>query len=117
MFPTAAGRWQLASSAGQAASRSSLPQPGRSFQSTATQRAADACGAGCAGNGLGPGTSRCSGGDEQATRLPRIAANPQRAHHPMLLLILEAFGALLVLVLIVWWTMFSGRDKGERRKE
>jgi len=33
----------------------------------------------------------------------------------MLLLILEALGALLVLVLIVWWTMFSGRDKGERR--
>jgi len=35
----------------------------------------------------------------------------------MLLLILEALGALLVLVLIVWWTMFSGRDKGERRKD
>jgi hypothetical protein len=31
----------------------------------------------------------------------------------MLLIVLEAFGALAVLVLIVWWTMFSGRDKGE----
>lgn len=29
------------------------------------------------------------------------------------LLFLEALGALTVLVLIVWWTMFSGRPKGE----
>ena len=31
----------------------------------------------------------------------------------MTLLILEALGALLLLVLIVWWTMFSGRKHGE----
>jgi hypothetical protein len=31
----------------------------------------------------------------------------------MLLIFLEALGALLLLVLIVWWTMFSGRRKGE----
>ncbi len=31
----------------------------------------------------------------------------------MALIVLEAMGALLVLVLIVWWTMFSGRNKGE----
>ena len=31
----------------------------------------------------------------------------------MWLILLEALGALLVLVLIVWWTMFSGRRKGE----
>jgi hypothetical protein len=31
----------------------------------------------------------------------------------MSLLLLEALGALLVLVLIVWWTMFSGRRRGE----
>jgi hypothetical protein len=31
------------------------------------------------------------------------------------LLLLEALGALLVLVGIVWWTMFSGRRGGERR--
>ena len=31
----------------------------------------------------------------------------------MLLLLLEALGALLLLVFIVWWTMFSGRKKGE----
>ena len=31
----------------------------------------------------------------------------------MSLLILEALGALVLLVLIVWWTMFSGRKNGE----
>lgn len=31
----------------------------------------------------------------------------------MLLIFLEALAALLLLVLIVWWTMFSGRKKGE----
>ena len=31
----------------------------------------------------------------------------------MLLIVLDALGALLLLVLIVWWTMFSGRKKGE----
>jgi hypothetical protein len=29
------------------------------------------------------------------------------------LIVLEALGALLLLVLIVWWTMFSGRKSGE----
>ena len=32
----------------------------------------------------------------------------------MWFLILEALGALAVLVLIVWWVMFAGRSKGER---
>lgn len=31
----------------------------------------------------------------------------------MTLLLLEALGALILLVFIVWWTMFSGRKKGE----
>lgn len=31
----------------------------------------------------------------------------------MALLLLEALGALLILVFIVWWTMFSGRKNGE----
>ncbi|MDO8773352.1 MAG: hypothetical protein Q7K57_32520 [Burkholderiaceae bacterium] len=31
----------------------------------------------------------------------------------MVLLLLEALLALLILVLIVWWTMFSGRKNGE----
>ncbi len=29
------------------------------------------------------------------------------------LILLEALLALAALLLIVWWTMFSGRDKGE----
>jgi hypothetical protein len=33
----------------------------------------------------------------------------------MLLILLEALLALVLFVLIVWWTMFSGRDKGELR--
>jgi hypothetical protein len=32
------------------------------------------------------------------------------------LLLLEALAALGVLVLIVWWTMFSGRKGGERQE-
>ena len=31
----------------------------------------------------------------------------------MALLLLEAFGAMVLLVFIVWWTMFSGRKNGE----
>ena len=31
----------------------------------------------------------------------------------MSLVLLEALGALLMLVFIVWWTMFSGRKNGE----
>jgi len=31
----------------------------------------------------------------------------------MLLILLEAFAALCALLFIVWWTMFSGRKKGE----
>jgi len=31
----------------------------------------------------------------------------------MVLILLEALLALLVLVLIVWWTMFAGRSHGE----
>ena len=37
-----------------------------------------------------------------------------RTQHAMWLLILEALLTLGVLIFIVWWTMFSGRKKGER---
>ena len=33
----------------------------------------------------------------------------------MWVILLEAFGAALLLVLIVWWTMFAGRKRGERQ--
>ena len=35
----------------------------------------------------------------------------------MWLILLEAFGALALLILIVWWTMFSGRRGGERKAD
>jgi hypothetical protein len=64
------------------------------------------------------GTSGGKGSDSgklpQAARLPKIQAIIQvRRSCVMSLLLLEALGALVLLVLIVWWTMFSGRDKGE----
>ena len=31
----------------------------------------------------------------------------------MILILLEALAALALLVLLVWWTMFSGRKQGE----
>jgi cbb3-type cytochrome oxidase subunit 3 len=35
----------------------------------------------------------------------------------MLELFLEALLAMVLLLLIVWWTMFSGRKKGEPMRE
>ncbi len=35
----------------------------------------------------------------------------------MALILLEALGAGLLLLLIVWWTMFAGRDRGEPPRE
>ena len=35
----------------------------------------------------------------------------------MWLLLLEALIALVILLFIVWWTMFSGRRRGERPDE
>ena len=35
----------------------------------------------------------------------------------MVLLLLEALGALILLVFIVWWTMFSGRKNGELKSD
>jgi hypothetical protein len=35
----------------------------------------------------------------------------------MWVIVLEALGALGLLVFIVWWTMFSGRRGGERQDE
>ncbi|MDM0106055.1 hypothetical protein QTH97_14015 [Variovorax sp. J22R24] len=33
------------------------------------------------------------------------------------LILLEALGAGIVFVLIIWWTMFSGRKRGELQEE
>ena len=73
-----------------------------------------------AGNGDGAG-----GGVEQPASHPRIApATSARctlrrtgSEVVMWVILLEAFAAGLVFVLIVWWTMFSGRKGGERRDD
>jgi len=67
---------------------------------------------------------------EQATRtaaiapasvVPRIGAAASRLAHRkarvMWVILLEALGAGALLVFIVWWTMFSGRRRGERRSD
>jgi len=70
------------------------------------------------GAGYGPGSVA------QAARVPTMSAgNAHRCPRPallnqpltrsMTLLLLEALGALVLLVFIVWWTMFSGRKNGE----
>jgi hypothetical protein len=35
----------------------------------------------------------------------------------MWLILLEALAALVILVFIVWWTMFAGRRGGERKRD
>ncbi|GAB2486967.1 hypothetical protein GCM10027082_42510 [Comamonas humi] len=50
---------------------------------------------------------------EQAERMPTISATPTLRRETMLLILLEALLALVILVAIVWWTMFAGRKKGE----
>jgi len=41
----------------------------------------------------------------------------KRQNTAMVLLLLEALAALLILVFIVWWTMFSGRKNGELKTD
>ena len=78
-----------------------------------------AAGALATGPGVAGRGASSSGSPPQAARLPTIAHPTQRHHgeflsaRSMTLLLLEALGALLILVFIVWWTMFSGRKKGE----
>ncbi|MES2102321.1 MAG: hypothetical protein V4569_21030 [Pseudomonadota bacterium] len=71
--------------------------------------------------GASDGAGAGDGGLAQAASNPRIAAGNRALQRVrtigMWILILEAFGALLLLVLIVWWTMFQGRSKGERDRD
>jgi len=56
------------------------------------------------------------GSDEHAVSVPTMTAPPHRIPNSLMsmtLLLLEALGALVILVWIVWWTMFSGRPGGE----
>ena len=78
-----------------------------------------------AGEGAGTGTGACSGGLEHAASHPKIATAQSAcctvrrtgSEVGMWVILLEAFAAGLVFVLIVWWTMFSGRKGGERRDD
>jgi hypothetical protein len=60
----------------------------------------------------------CSGGAAQPASKPRIAADAtgrrDKRDRGMWVIVLEALLALLLLIFIVWWTMFSGRRRGER---
>ena len=70
---------------------------------------------------VGSGSSN-TGATEQAMRLPTMMAikppetvrwQPENGNVFMTLILLEALLALLLFVVIVWWTMFSGRKNGE----
>ena len=126
-------RSQLLIQARQPRPRASCCKPGKASQPTPTQRlractmvcpvstfggvTAVVAGAGpCAVEGVGArsSTGALVGLLAQPPRLPTINATTTGAsNHPMTLIILEALGAGVLLVGIVWWTMFSGRKNGE----
>lgn len=96
----------------------------------AGRAALGAAASGSPGSGLSTGALVGTAGGvlEQATKvvasataeIPRMA--PARRLAPwkaivMWVILLEALGALALLGLIVWWTMFAGRKRGERRDE
>ena len=61
---------------------------------------------GCAGG--------CTGELPHAASIPTIRPLPTTPRRRFMgLILLEALGAMALLVLIVWWTMFSGRKNGE----
>jgi len=52
-----------------------------------------------------------------ATKIPTIRQLPLHRRLRMTLLLLEALGAGVLFVGIIWWTMFSGRKNGELPSE
>ena len=92
-----------------ALARSSRPGPGGADSIAAAVGAAGTAGPGGA---LEHATSVATAA---ATSLPRIGAASRLAPpeaRVMWIILLEPFGAGALLVLIVWWTMFSGRRRG-----
>jgi hypothetical protein len=60
------------------------------------------------------GARDCSGTPPHAASIPTMHPTPTHFRRSFMgLILLEALGAMILLILIVWWTMFSGRDKGE----
>ena len=54
----------------------------------------------------------------QPASIPTIATRLHQRKDPrMTLLLLEALGAGLLFIGIIWWTMFSGRKGGELPKD
>jgi hypothetical protein len=87
---------------------------------------AGAAGGGAVPAGEGGGASGAVGaGDGGGATLAQPASNagsPSAAarctyDRGMVWIVLEALGALVLLIVIVWWTMFSGRKRGERHEE
>src|SRR5574337_214134 len=109
----AGGFAQPCRSAGQSASARSAPQSGKSRHAAGSQRERG-CTIGTAA--LSPTAGALArGGAAHAASMPRIAATVHRfVLTAMWLVVLEALAALSILILIVWWTMFSGRPRGER---
>jgi hypothetical protein len=71
------------------------------------------CGAGI--GALAQPASNTSAARAHAPTIDETTGPAIRFDDLMWLILLEALGALALLIFIVWWTMFSGRDKGERR--
>jgi hypothetical protein len=76
-------------------------------------------------DGLEVGGVCTTGATEQAASMPTIAAIMKPVRNGRLikkrgfcmgLILLEALLALCIFIAIVWWTMFSGRSKGELRQ-
>lgn len=76
------------------------------------------------GDGVDPDVLAGHGGalEQAVSSVPTMHSNShgvvrdavvQREKVLMWLFVVEALAALLILVLIVWWTMFSGRRSGE----
>jgi hypothetical protein len=85
-----------------------------------------AAGSAAAGAAAGADVGAGGGGSGGAGRMPAHAASSAGStsaaarctyDRGMVLILLEALGALVLLIAIVWWTMFSGRKGGERRDE
>jgi cytoskeletal protein RodZ len=76
------------------------------------------------GDGLEEGGLCSTGATEQAASMPTIAAmkptrngwRVKKRGFCMGLILLEALLAVCIFIAIVWWTMFSGRSKGELRQ-
>ena len=121
----ALGRAQFETIAAQPSCVASSAKPGSSDQATGTQRLLGwfnepvngPSTGGCGESGVvGAGGTRLP--VEQAASVATIMhTTSHRSPFFMGLILLEALGALALLVFIVWWTMFSGRKGGEIDEE